>query len=389
MSAFELNKIVGAILGATLFALILGFVADLIFARHDSPETPVFLVGAPAEHTPDGEPADMADDAVAEGTTEAAGETARSDGVLALLADADIAAGEKAAKKCVACHSFDEGGAQKVGPNLWDIVDSDVAATEGFSYSTVLNELVGDWTYQALDGFLAAPKQFAKGTKMAFPGIKDPQDRANVIAYLRSFSASPAPLPEPTAAPQITETEAPTEPDSAPAEVAAVEAAQDTPEPTASPEPETSAETEAPATSEPATSERAASEPAASEPAAEGESGGVAVAVAAADIAAGEKVAKKCVACHSVDAAKSGKIGPALWDIVGRPIAAIEGFKYSKGLMEVGGDWTYDALDAFLAAPRDFAKGTKMAFPGIKDAGDRAAVIAYLRSLAEQPHPLP
>ena len=88
--------------------------------------------------------------------------------------------------------------------------------------------------------------------------------------------------------------------------------------------------------------------------------------IAAADTAAGQKVAKKCTTCH--DLAKNGpdKVGPNLWDIVGNPMAARQGYKYSDALADLGGQWGYDELDAFLAKPRAFAPGTKMSFGGLK-----------------------
>jgi cytochrome c len=113
----------------------------------------------------------------------------------ALLAQADLAAGEKGAKKCVACHSFEQGGAAKIGPPLWDVVDRAIGSIDGFAYSDALSGHGGAWDYAALDGFLAKPKDWAPGTKMAFVGVKKPEDRAAIILYLRSLSDSPAPLP--------------------------------------------------------------------------------------------------------------------------------------------------------------------------------------------------
>jgi cytochrome c len=115
--------------------------------------------------------------------------------ILALLAGADIAAGQKTAKKCTACHVFDEGGANKVGPALWNVVNADMGKIDGFAYSKVLAGFGGIWDYQSLNQFLYKPKAYMKGTKMNFAGLKKPSDRANVIAYLRSLSAAPAGLP--------------------------------------------------------------------------------------------------------------------------------------------------------------------------------------------------
>ena len=128
-------------------------------------------------------------------TTSAAAAPAGPEPILALLAEADIAAGMKLAKKCTACHVFEEGGANKVGPGLWNIVNADKGAVDGFGYSAALSGFGGAWDYQALNAFLYKPKAYISGTKMNFAGLKKPQDRANMVAYLRSLSAAPAALP--------------------------------------------------------------------------------------------------------------------------------------------------------------------------------------------------
>lgn len=106
-----------------------------------------------------------------------------------MIADADPSAGETTAKrKCAVCHSFDEGGPNKVGPNLHGIVGQEVAAADGFRYSGALQDKGGSWDYAALDAFLADPRGWAQGTRMAFAGLKDEQERVEVISYLRSIS---------------------------------------------------------------------------------------------------------------------------------------------------------------------------------------------------------
>jgi cytochrome c len=123
---------------------------------------------------------------------------------------------------------------------------------------------------------------------------------------------------------------------------------------------------------------------------AEPEPAGVATLIAAAEPAAGEKLFKKCVICHNPDKDGKRKIGPNLWDVVAGPVAAAEGFAYSNALKEKSGEtWSYDNLDAFLEKPKDWAPGTKMSFAGLKKPGQRAAVIAYLRSLSDSPAALP
>lgn len=114
---------------------------------------------------------------------------------LVLLASASAEAGVRTFKKCKSCHSTEKGGKNKVGPNLWDIVGRPVAGGEGFKYSGALKDIGGNWSYEALDAFLASPKTFAKGTRMSFSGVKDETDRANLIAWMRTFSDNPAALP--------------------------------------------------------------------------------------------------------------------------------------------------------------------------------------------------
>jgi cytochrome c len=113
-----------------------------------------------------------------------------------LLASADPTAGEKVFGKCKTCHNAEKGGANQIGPNLWNIVDAPIAHHEGYSYSAALaGKSGGKWTYEELNTYLTSPKSFAPGTKMTFAGLSKPEDRANVIAFLRSRSDSPPPLP--------------------------------------------------------------------------------------------------------------------------------------------------------------------------------------------------
>lgn len=112
-----------------------------------------------------------------------------------LLAKASVAEGEKLFKKCVACHSGTKGGGNKVGPELWNVVGRDKASVDGFRYSDVLKAKGGKWTYDDLDHFIVNPKDFAPGTKMTFAGLKKPDERADIIAYLRTLNDAPPPLP--------------------------------------------------------------------------------------------------------------------------------------------------------------------------------------------------
>ena len=117
--------------------------------------------------------------------------------ILAMLASADISAGEKLSKKCSACHVFDAGGKNKVGPGLWNIVSKPMGAADGYAYSDALASFGGIWDYQSLNAFLTKPKAYISGTKMNFGGLKKAKDRANLIAWMRVKADSPAALPTP------------------------------------------------------------------------------------------------------------------------------------------------------------------------------------------------
>jgi len=115
--------------------------------------------------------------------------------VSAILAAADVGAGQKIFKRCAACHTVEAGGANKVGPNLWGRVGGAQGAGDSFGYSDAISGLGGEWTYEALNEFLADPKGYAPGTKMNFAGLRKVKDRANLIAYLREQADNPLPMP--------------------------------------------------------------------------------------------------------------------------------------------------------------------------------------------------
>ena len=107
------------------------------------------------------------------------------------------------------------------------------------------------------------------------------------------------------------------------------------------------------------------------------------------DVASGEKIFKKCAACHSINKGGKNNIGPALYNVVGRGVGAISDYKYSKALSEYGKEWTFDELNGYLIKPAKWIKGTKMAFAGLRKEKDRASVILYLNENSDNPLPLP
>lgn len=187
MSLIESGKIVGAILIALVTIGIISLIGDALVAPGESERHPVAVVEA------DKKPQTEAVSAVSSAATPAPKAALEAVGTLLAAADADK--GKKVFKKCKACHTAENGGANKIGPNLWNIVNADVARPNGFSYSGAMKAKEGNWSYESLDAFLSKPKAHIKGTKMVFAGVKKAGDRANLIAFLRSLSDSPAPLP--------------------------------------------------------------------------------------------------------------------------------------------------------------------------------------------------
>jgi cytochrome c len=181
MDSFELNKLLGGLLGAAFVVFTIGIVSDSIFAS-PAPEKAGYAIEVAEEEGGGGGPA-----------------APEIEPIAVRLASADAGAGESVYKKCAACHTADNGGANKVGPNLWDIVNRPIASHEGFSYSGAMQEFAQDgtvvWDYQHLDDFLASPKGLVKGTAMGFAGIKKPDERADLIAYLHTLSDNPPPMP--------------------------------------------------------------------------------------------------------------------------------------------------------------------------------------------------
>jgi len=322
MDTMTFNKIAGAVIGTGLLVMGLNIVSDSIY-HAEKPEETAIKIDVPET-----------------GDTAVAGADAKpAVSIATLLASADAAKGEAAFKACQACHVGEKGGANKVGPHLWDVVNRPIASISDYAYDDALKSKSADkWTFENLSEFIKKPKAFAPGTKMGFGGIGDDVKRADLLAYLRTLADTPAalPAPEAAAAPSV------------------------------------------------ATTESAAA------PAAEPIGSSLAQRLAAADPAKGENAFKACKACHTPEEGGPNKVGPNLWNIVGAKFGHIESFSYSDAIKAKASEqWTFENLDAFLAKPKGWLPGTKMGFGGIGDDAKRADLLAYLRSLSTSPVPLP
>ena len=189
MSGLELNKFVGAILLVLLTAQVISTIGDaLVHPRAHGPAA--VTASAPAQIQK---------------------QDIKIEPVSGLIASANADNGKKVAAKCIACHTMEKGGANKIGPNLYGILGHQVAAQQGFSYSNAMKAKGGVWDYEHLNEFVAAPTKIVPGTKMTFAGLDKVKERADLIAYLRTMSDSPPPVP-PAAAPAAEAPAAPAAP---------------------------------------------------------------------------------------------------------------------------------------------------------------------------------
>lgn len=182
MNSFELNKILGAILATCLIVLALNIGAGAIFTP-EKPAKPGYAI------------------AVKEHGAEKPGAKEPEKPIAVLLASADVEKGKVAAKQCQACHTFEKGGPNRVGPNLWNIVGDERGKDRGgFNFSAAMKGKGGEWTDEELNKFLANPRGYIPGTNMTFAGLSRDSQRADLIAFLHTLSDNPKPLPKPEAA---------------------------------------------------------------------------------------------------------------------------------------------------------------------------------------------
>ena len=217
MDSFEWNKIIGAVLGTAIFIFVVRLVAENIY-EPEKPAKPGYVVEGVVETAGGAGAAAPAEEAMPDWGT--------------VLPAADVAAGKATSTKCEQCHDLSKGGPNKIGPNLFGVVDRPRATHEGFAYSSAMKGKPGNWTYDELFKFIKAPGVDIPGTKMSFAGLRSDKDRINLIAYLRTNAdapvAIPAPAPKKEAAPAAAPAAgAPAAPGAAPAKApAATDAAK-------------------------------------------------------------------------------------------------------------------------------------------------------------------
>ncbi|MGA2894947.1 MAG: cytochrome c family protein [Xanthobacteraceae bacterium] len=179
MNSFELNKILGALLGTCLVLVAMHIASGAIFTP-EPPAKPGYEIAVTSQGSPGGATAPAAP-----------AETP----IATLLASASAERGAAVAKQCQACHNFQEGAGAKVGPDLYGVVGRPLASVAGFGYSAPLKAKGGTWTFDALNAWLTKPSAYAPGTAMTFAGLSNEKQRADLIAYLDSLSPNPVPLP--------------------------------------------------------------------------------------------------------------------------------------------------------------------------------------------------
>jgi cytochrome c len=293
---------------------------------------------------PDDAPKNAAIKITGMATSAAPAAPAGPESVVPMIATADVAKGMAfVQQQCSACHTLNQGGAAGVGPNLYGVMGGPMFAGAGFNYSAAAKgKASGNWDYTKMGNWLADPAGFAPGTAMGYSGIKNTQTRADVVAYLRTLSATPLALPT---ADEVKAASAPA--------VTAAAAPGGAPAPAAGPSIDTM--------------------------------------FAKADISKGEAlVSQQCSACHSLNKGGANGVGPNLYGVIGSKMFASAGFSYSAAATaKAKGNWDADNMSEWLHNPAGFAPGTAMGYPGIKNDQTRADVIAYLNKNSDSPIKLP
>ena len=180
MSGLEVNKILAAIIMAILIVAIISVAGDLIVNIDNEKKQTAYIIDVPETDSDNSETVKKRE---------------IIEPISSLLVNASIEKGEKIFKKCGSCHNYQKGVANKVGPNLWNLINRPKASAKSFAYSKALVQLGGEWTYDEIAEFLYKPKEYVKGTKMNFAGLKKVEDIANLILFLREQSENPVPLP--------------------------------------------------------------------------------------------------------------------------------------------------------------------------------------------------
>jgi cytochrome c len=316
MSSFEWNKIIASILTAIIIAQV-GSILGSMLIRPPELRKPVFAIAIPK-------------------TTEtAAAPKAAPPPIGLLLAKANPKQGEQEAMVCTACHTFDKGQPNKIGPNLWDVVGGPMGEDRaGYAFSSAMEKTKKGTklTPQVLNTWLTDPQAFIPGTKMTFAGISNPQRRADVIAYLETLTPGGLAAEKKLAAKLAAETPKPAAPAAKPAKPAGPS---------------------------------------------------FAALLAKANPKQGEQDAMVCTACHTFKKGQPNMVGPNLWNIVGSPRGEDRnGYDFSSAMeAKKGVKWTPALLNKWLTDPQAMIPGTKMTFAGFSSAKERADVIAYLETL--------
>jgi cytochrome c len=306
-----LNKIAGGILSAGLVFWIATHAAGVI-SGSDAPKKPV----------------------IATATATAAPAGGGIPSINGLIVKADVTKGQQfVAQQCAACHSVNSGGANGVGPNLYGVMNDKMFAKAGYDFSSAAKaKASGVWTYQKMNEWLDDPQKDVPGTRMGYTGIKNNTVRADTIAYLRTLSTSPPPLP---------------------------------------------------------TAGSGGAAPAAAGTTAVAGSGAPSIKplLASAVVAKGQSFfQQQCSTCHSINSGGANGVGPNLYGVVGGPMFKKAGYSFSDAVKtDAGGKWTPHALNEWLYNPMKDVPGTHMAYPGIKSNQTRADVIAYLNAQSASP----